>query len=424
MSDHTPEEAAAEQRRQQQEMLENLAREARRVTERLDRQQREGATRLEREAEQQARREAEALRLAAEIDRRLKEFTAQHEQDAREAERRKREREIAEEARGRSGDVADAHGRYAEALGQHYDIRDPYGSLGRAAMAEYGAFNRQQQQLAGGIAREADPEKRKLLELRKEIEANDYMAITSERLAGISRVVTGRNDNEHSRRDAGRAKEFRDRARELREERQELIRQRLEREAGDPGQRPGEGRGLPDPNDPGGSPQPRGPAPLPRDKGPQQGQRGDGAPPGAARDEMMGQPAQQIPQHRERQGLPAPGTQAGTAAGRTDEPARDQIQQADRPAARGRYGVLRDPAEGGERAETSRDQQQQSEAREARAAPGKAADPADKMANVEMTDRRATALAKIRERHGENAERTAQREQNRQMGRSPGGRSR
>ena len=128
--------------------------------------------------------------------------------------------------------VANARSRYAQALSSTYSFRDPYGSLAAAAMAEYGSFRRQQDALRKEAAGEQDPAKRRLIDLRREIEGHDYMAITSERLAGISRAIT-MGDNDGARRDNALAKEHTTMAQEKRQERAELQRELRERAKGD-----------------------------------------------------------------------------------------------------------------------------------------------------------------------------------------------
>jgi hypothetical protein len=242
-------------------------------------------------------------------------------------------------------------------------------------MAEHGAFRRYQENLRRGIAREADPEKRRLLELQKGIEAAEYMAITSERMAGITRVIAGRNDSSGAIVDDARAEAFTKEARELREERESLIRVRLERETGT--RQNEQGRGLSE-----------------RSAGAQRGEADDG---------------------RSQPGRAAAGQQTADGTALNDQTAAASTQRRqDGPPAPGAYDKMRN--RGGE-VEAGSDQQPQSPNQPTAA---KAPDPADKAGNVEMTDRRAAALAKIRERHQENAERDAHREQNRQMGRSPG----
>lgn len=235
-TDRVPQDEIARQARREVETLQEMARAAQGMTERRDR---EAAALRDREAAQLAGREAEAYRQAAEIERRLEEFRRVKDREAEDARRETQQRETAARVRAQEGEVADAGSRYAQALGQHYDISDPYHSLARAAMAEYGAFHREQDRLRREIAQEPNADKRQLLELRKEIEAADYMAITSARLAGIGRVVAGRDDTEQVQRDEARAQEFADRSRELRENYRELLAQRLTRGNGEPDRQPG-----------------------------------------------------------------------------------------------------------------------------------------------------------------------------------------
>jgi hypothetical protein len=135
----------------------------------------------------------------------------------------------AESRRAQEGDIASASARYSIALGEQYDIRDPYGSLARAAMQEYAMFHRRQEKMREEIAREKDPEKRQIIELKRQIEGHEYMAITSGRLAGMSADLAGREDSPQAVLDRGRAKAYQQRARELREERGHLIEERERR---------------------------------------------------------------------------------------------------------------------------------------------------------------------------------------------------
>jgi hypothetical protein len=137
---------------------------------------------------------------------------------AEEAERDKGKREKEAAARHEAGEPADARSRYAQALGENYDIRNPFGSLAKAAMTEYQIFMRQQTELREQIGKETDPEAKRMLELRRQIEAHDYMAITHERLAGISRAIT-RGDNAIAQRDDEEASRHRARSMEIRAER-------------------------------------------------------------------------------------------------------------------------------------------------------------------------------------------------------------
>jgi hypothetical protein len=90
-------------------------------------------------------------------------------------------------------------------------------------MNEYSDFAKQQEKLSKEIAVAKTPDERKSLELRKEIEACDYMAITSERLAGMSRVITGDKNSKQAQRDEVTAAFYRDRGKELRAERAQII---------------------------------------------------------------------------------------------------------------------------------------------------------------------------------------------------------
>jgi hypothetical protein len=175
---------------------------------------------------QQQKREMDFLREMREQDARLQAFKRQAEQHAEEAKRKQAETAKDEARRQQEGDIAGASARYSIALGEQYDVRDPYGSLARAAMQEYAMFHRRQEQMRDEIAKEKDQEKRHIIELKRTIEGQEYMAITSERLAGMSVVITGRNDSPQAAIDRDRARAYQERARELREERIRLIEER------------------------------------------------------------------------------------------------------------------------------------------------------------------------------------------------------
>ncbi len=180
--------------------------------------------RLVREAAQLA----EADRVQAQMPS-ARNYREQMERDAEEAKKNEKERQQKDADRAAAGDIADAHNRYAQALGSTYSVRDPYGSLANAAMVEYGSFHRQQDALRQTAAAEQDPDKRRLIELRREIEGHDYMAITSERLAGIGRAIT-MSDNAGARADDALAKTHAEMAKEKRQERAELQRELKERQ--------------------------------------------------------------------------------------------------------------------------------------------------------------------------------------------------
>ena len=192
------------------------------------------------EMEQQAK-QAEAVRrqvaLLAQMERQEQARRAFVEEQAALATTARAEgagRHQVEPERERNGDITDAKNRYAQALGEEYSVRDPYNSLGRAAMSEYGKFMKQQEGLTQQIVAAKTPEERRSLELRKEIEGCEYMVITSQRLAGMSRVVTGNRDSEQAQRDEVTANFYQARATELRAERAQLGKERTEQTSKEP----------------------------------------------------------------------------------------------------------------------------------------------------------------------------------------------
>lgn len=222
-----------EQQRQDEERRTAERREEQRkqdTTRPVDELARENADRL---TQQYAEMEAQRARHAG--------FFAEQQQRQAEEERK---RLAGDEGRAQEGAIRDANGRYAEALGQHYDIRDPYGSLARAAMAEYGSFARDREKLAEQIAKAKDPEERRGLELRRDIEAADYMAITSHRIASQSQVITGRRDSEQAIEFKERAAGYEAQAKELRAEFRALHTERAEREAKEKAGRQSDGPGA------------------------------------------------------------------------------------------------------------------------------------------------------------------------------------
>jgi hypothetical protein len=167
----------------------------------------------------QARREGEALRDLADQDKRIQAFKQQREAEAEEARKNEQDRRKVDERRAADGEIASAKDRYHQALGREYDIRDPYGSLARAAMVEWASFKRQQEDLRKEIAAAKDPQEREGLQLRQKIEGCEYMAVTSQRLAGISAAIAGREDSPVAIRDREQAQAWQDQANKLREER-------------------------------------------------------------------------------------------------------------------------------------------------------------------------------------------------------------
>jgi len=177
----------------------------------LDEEQRREAFKeqVDRQAEQAKEMEAQQERL-----------DAYREAMARQAEAAKRKTE--QQERYKEREIRDAHSRYGQALAQNYSILNPYETLARSAMAEYGAFLRDRETLDRQIARTSDPVERQRLELRKEIEAAEYMAVTSERIAGQSEIIVGKMDSPEALRQRERAKAFQELAQGLRKEYREV----------------------------------------------------------------------------------------------------------------------------------------------------------------------------------------------------------
>jgi hypothetical protein len=125
--------------------------------------------------------------------------------------------------RQHQGELTDARSRYLDAVAQHYDIRRPYSSLANVAAAEGAMARREFDDLTREAGRQKDPDKREEILLRRDIMHAEYMALTSERLAGMSRVITGRAGGEQELKDREAAKEWMARANELKERRYELL---------------------------------------------------------------------------------------------------------------------------------------------------------------------------------------------------------
>jgi hypothetical protein len=93
----------------------------------------------------------------------------------------------------------------------------------RAVGTEYATFRREQGALQGEIGAEIDLEKRRALELRKGIEAAEYMVLVSQRLANIDRVISDRKDSPQAALDEAEARAYNEQANELRQERESLL---------------------------------------------------------------------------------------------------------------------------------------------------------------------------------------------------------
>jgi hypothetical protein len=198
-----------------------------------EKRQAEYKAQADRQVEQAREMEAQEERLAA-----YREEIARRAEEAKREEERNRGAQA--EGRAREGEIRNPHSRYGQALAQHYDVKDPYGSLSRSAMAEYGAFLRDRERLSQQIAKADDPKEREALELRKRIESAEYMAITSERIAQQSYVIQGKpikrdeslpeelqpEQNKEYHLQMKRAEEFRKEAQELRGQFRELHAER------------------------------------------------------------------------------------------------------------------------------------------------------------------------------------------------------
>ena len=131
--------------------------------------------------------------------------------------------------------VRDAGTRYGMALAQEYNVRDPYGSLARAATTEHGAFLRDREQLTEQISKTDDPAQRQALETRKQIEHCDYMALTCNRIAVQNQIITGRSDSPDAVAQRDRAAAFQAEASGLREQvRDTRLKEQAEHATGTP----------------------------------------------------------------------------------------------------------------------------------------------------------------------------------------------
>jgi MobA/MobL family protein len=130
------------------------------------------------------------------------EFDAHKAELARQAQKEKQDRLDARnralEQQQAQGHIREAGMRYGLALATHYDMNDPYGSLAKSAMAEYALFIRDRESYTKQIAEEKDPVKLQSLELRKRIEGAEYLALTGERIAKQSELITGRLNSEEA----------------------------------------------------------------------------------------------------------------------------------------------------------------------------------------------------------------------------------
>ena len=152
---------------------------------------------------------------------------------------RARQEEMDRQGYYREGEIRNPHSRYGQALAKHYSPRDPYETLARSAMAEYGAFLQDRENLDRQIARTEDPAERRRLEMRKEIESLEYMSVTSNRIASQSEIIVGKMNAPEAIKERERAKAFQERATALRKEYRQMPRGRAqERAASGPEEEP------------------------------------------------------------------------------------------------------------------------------------------------------------------------------------------
>jgi hypothetical protein len=159
-----------------------------------------------------------------EIDQRVRyeQFKKARAAEAEEATKNQQANKEQQERAWREGDISDPQARYSAALGKCYNIKDPYTSLAEAAAAEGAAFAKEQQELRKQAAAEQDPEKRHEIDLRRRIEACEYMSLTTTRIAGIGATIAGREDAPQVKIDRDEALAWNKMATQLREERAQL----------------------------------------------------------------------------------------------------------------------------------------------------------------------------------------------------------
>lgn len=174
---------------------------------------------------EQAERQVEQAQEMEAQEERLSAFRAEMARRAEGAKREDEQRRQAE-SRAREGEIRDAGSRYGQALGRHYEIKDPYGSLGRAAMEEYRTFLQDRESLKRQIAKADDPKERESLELRQRIESAEYMAITCNRIATQSEIIVGRSNTDEAKHQRVRAAGFQKEAQVLRGQFRELHAER------------------------------------------------------------------------------------------------------------------------------------------------------------------------------------------------------
>jgi hypothetical protein len=191
---------------------------------RVEQLAKQNADRLAAQAEEMRR---EYARLHSDIVRKAQ-FDAHNAEMYRRMEAQKQKEDIERQAKleekAKEGPIRNAGERYAQALGQNYDIRDPYASLAKSAMAEYGFFMRDRAAYDRQIAQTTDPRERQALDLRKRIEGADYLALTGDRISKMSEIITGRLNSEEAVKERDKATNWRIQAQDLRQQLRELER--------------------------------------------------------------------------------------------------------------------------------------------------------------------------------------------------------
>lgn len=148
------------------------------------------------------------------------------------AAKQREERERDEWRKARDHDVADPHARWAKALGRTPGGADNFATMAAAARNEGADFRQRQEDYRQQEAKETDPQNRRVIELKRHVEASDYMAVTSERLVGISRVISGRRGSESELYYQDEATKYREIGQQEREKLRDL-RDRMEQQAVD-----------------------------------------------------------------------------------------------------------------------------------------------------------------------------------------------
>jgi hypothetical protein len=188
---------------------------------------RQNAERLAAQAEEMRQANLRADAQTAERAKLEAAFQAEQNRIAQEDKRRQEaERQVRLEQQAKEGPIRNAGERYSQALGQHYDVRDHYASLAKSAMTEYAAFKRDQADYDKQIAKTADPAQRQVLDLRKRIEGADYLAITGDRIAAQSDIITGRRNGAEAVYERQKASDYRIQAQDLRAQLRDLQSER------------------------------------------------------------------------------------------------------------------------------------------------------------------------------------------------------